>query len=126
MAHGDYTGQTKARLAQTFAEQQQLAAQTSSMVTTAVREGQQNEVINLMVDRDYENLEARTIEGEDGEVTTVDYQDPQFKPVKFRASEDLEQVTVGQGREFTLKAGRTYTAPRWVVQHLDDQGLVYH
>jgi hypothetical protein len=56
----------------------------------------------------------------------VDTPDPAYQPVKFRASEDVDQVTVGQGREFNLMAGRIYKAPRWVVVHLDDKGLVYH
>ena len=124
MAHGDFTGKNKARLAQQFAEQQALAAQSKTLVTQVVQEGSDN-VIDLFCDKDYENL-VQLKQGENGEVTEVDVEDPKFKAVKFRASEDLDQITVGQGREFNLKAGRTYKAPRWVVEHLDAQGLVYH
>lgn len=123
MAHGDYTGQRKARLAQQYAEEQALAAQSKTLVTQVVTEGQ-NEVIDLFCDKDYENLQGQVVEGEG--VTEVDHVDPQFAAVKFRASEDQDQVTVGQGREFNLKAGRTYRAPRWVAQHLDDKGMVWH
>lgn len=128
MAHGDYTGQTKARLAHAAAEQSALAAQSMTMVSAAVQESRSNDVIDLFCDRDYENLQTRTQTNSDGtaDVVEVDTIDPQFKAVKFRASEDVEQVTVGQGREFTLQAGRTYKAPRWVVEHLDTQGVVYH
>jgi hypothetical protein len=125
MAHGDYTGQSKARLAQQYAEEQHLAAQSKTLVTQVVQENY-NETVSLFCDKDYENLQPREpAEGEEG-VTEVDVPDDLFLPVKFRASEDLEQVTVGQGREFNLKGGRTYEAPRWVVEHLDTQGLVYH
>lgn len=124
MAHGDYTGQRKARLAHEYAEQQQLAAQSKTLVTAVVNEGR-GEVINLFTDRDYENLQPRPSE-EGDDVVQVAVQDPQFQPVKFRASEDLDQITVGQGREFNLKAGRIYEAPRWVVEHLDAQGMVWH
>lgn len=128
MAHGDYTGQAKARLAQKYAEEQALAAQSKSLTAEVVREGQETP-INLMTERDYENLNSkRQVNPESGEteVIEVDSPDPQFRAVKFRASEDVDDITVGQGREFSLLAGRNYIAPHWVVQHLDQQGVVYH
>ena len=125
MAHGDYTGQRKAALAHQFAEEQALAAKSKTLVTQVVQEGQ-NEVVNLFTDRDYENLQQLQENGESGEVIAVDVEDPEFQPVRFRASEDLDQITVGQGREFSLKAGRVYEAPKWVVRHLDTQGVVWH
>jgi hypothetical protein len=127
MAHGDYTGQSKARLAQQYAEEVALAAKSKTLVTQVVQEGR-DEVIDLFNDKDYENLHTQTAVGPNGqvEVHEVDVVDPQYQPVKFRASEDLDQVTVGQGREFNLQAGRTYQSPRWVAEHLDNQGLVWH
>jgi hypothetical protein len=100
-------------------------------VTQVVRE-EKDTVVDLFVDRDYENLElAKSVNGpgdggvvEVGVISSSDVE--QFQPVKFRAKEDAEQVTVGQGREFSIKAGRTYQAPRWVVEHLDVQDLVWH
>lgn len=124
MAHGDYTGQRKAVLANQYAEEQALAARSKTLVTQVVTE-HSNEVIDLFCDKDYENLQPQPQEGDNGEVQVGVVED-QFKPVKFRSSEDLDQVTVGQGREFNLKAGHTYKAPRWVAEHLDNQGLVYH
>lgn len=127
MAHGDYTGQAKARLAQKYAEEQALAAQNMSIISDVVREGQ-NEAISLMTEHDNENLHTVKRRNDEGEleVIEVDTPDDQFQPVKFRASEDVDQVTVGQGREFSLLAGRTYIAPKWVAQHLDQQGVVWH
>lgn len=130
MAHGDYTGQTKQRLAHQFAEEQALAAQSKTLVTQVVREGQDN-VIDLWTDLDDANLRRHVQQpkqdGSEGlEVIEVANEDPQYQPVEFRAAEDLDQITVGQGREFTLKAGRRYRAPRWVRDHLDAQGLVWH
>ena len=127
MAHGDYTGQNKARLAQQFAEQQAFAAKSQTLITQVVADGQ-NEEIDLFCDKDHENLHSkRQVNANDeAEVIEVDSPDPAFEPVRFRASEDLDQVTVGQGREFNLKAGRTYKAPRWVAEHLDEKGLVWH
>jgi hypothetical protein len=89
-------------------------------------------LVDLFTDRDHENLSlAQSVNGpgeggvvEVGVVSSTDVK--QFEPVRFRAKDDAEQVTVGQGREFNLKAGRTYQAPRWVVEHLDLQDLVWH
>lgn len=127
MAHGDYTGQNKARLAQQHAEEVALAAQSKTLVTQVVTEGRDEE-INLFCDKDYENLHSlRQVNANgDAEVVEVDTPNPEFAGVKFRASEDQDQVTVGQGREFNLQAGRTYVAPKWVVRHLDDKGMVWH
>lgn len=127
MAHGDYTGNSKAALARAAAEEQQLAATRMSMVSTAVAEAHQG-TIDLCTEEDkmlHDGLKAGNVEV-DG--VTLHDQDKiaLYGPVKFRASEDLEDVTVGQNRHFTLKAGQTYKAPRWVAQHLDSQGLVLH
>lgn len=124
MAHGDYTGQQKSALAKRFAQEQQLAAKSTALVTQVVTESR-DDVINLFVDRDWDNLQRDQV-GEGDGVTEVGVQDPLFQAVKFRASEDLDEVTVGQDRQFTLEAGRVYEAPKWVVEHLDVQGLVYH
>lgn len=128
MAHGDYTGQVKQRLAHQFAEQQALASQSMSLVTDVVRE-EQKQVIDLFTDKDHEFLEwaKRENVGEDGHIEVGDSDlVKQFEPVRFRASEDLEDITVGQDRHLTLKGGRTYQVPRWVAIHLDDKGLVWH
>ena len=125
MAHGDYTGQTKTRLAQAHAEEQQFAATKMSLVSQVVEEGRNNE-IDLWTELDDRDLARwRKEHAEEGTVL-VDDTPENMKKVRFRASEDLDQVTVGQGREFNLKAGYTYLAPLWVVQHLDGQGLVWH
>lgn len=126
MAHGDYTGQRKAALAHQYAEQQQLAAQSKTLVTQVVTEGQ-NEVIDLRTDEDRYRAEHASVqqEGSD-EVQVVDVKDPLWQPMKFRASEDIDQVTIGKDHEFSLKGGRTYILPRWKVEHLDEKGLVYH
>lgn len=126
MAHGDYTGQRKAVLAKEYADQQQLAAQSKTLVTQVVREGSQN-TIDLFTEEDRWAAEHATKVSADGQdVQIVDVKDPQFQPVKFRASETVEQVTVGQNREFNIDQGQVYVAPRWVVEHLDDKGLVWH
>lgn len=127
MAHGDYTGNSKAELARAAQEQQQLAASRMSMVSAAVAEAHQA-IIDLRTEEDkalYEDLKAGNVAVE-GITQHDQIQVDAWKPVKFRASEDLEDVTVGKDRHFTLKAHQAYKAPKWVAAHLDSQGLVLH
>src|SRR6476469_9176550 len=118
MAHGDYTGNSKAALAQKFQQQQELAAKNMSMVNAVVQE-HRTDPINLFTEQDYEALHA-LVPAEDGsdEVIAVDVEDPRLKAAKFQASETVDQVTVGKDRHFNLQAGQVYIAPFWVVQHL--------
>lgn len=127
MAHGDYTGMRKADLAQRHAAEQQLAASSMSLVSQVVQE-ERSGVIDLRTDEDRYNEKHRLNPSpeEDGGVQVVDVEDPAMQPQKFRCRETLDQVTVGKDREYNLEEGRIYVAPRWVVEHLDEKGLVYH
>jgi hypothetical protein len=125
MAHGDYTGNTKAELARKFAQQQQFAAQNMSLVSQVVSDGR-SQVVDLTTDADREMVANTRISTEGDDVQEVDVNDPSLEPVKFQASETVEQVTVGKDRQFNLEAGQVYQAPRWVVEHLDEKDLVRH
>jgi hypothetical protein len=126
MAHGDYTGQSKAVLAQQHAQQQRLAAKSTTLVNQIVEEGRAG-VIDLFTDLDNEWLELSKQPVKDGDVEEYDQNLPVgLEPVKFKASETLTEVTVGKDRQFNLEAGQVYKAPRWVVDHLDEKQLVWH
>lgn len=123
MAHGDYTGSAKALLAQKFQEEQALAAKQMSLVSQVVEENRSN-VVDLRTHEDHEAWDKQ-YEGPNGE-TLVGADDPQLTPVKFRASDTVEQITIGKDRVYNLEQGQTYIAPRWVVGHLDEKQLVWH
>lgn len=127
MAHGDYTGNSKAALAQQFAKQQQLAAQHTSLVSQVVSENRQQN-INLFNEVDNEALHLASQPREEGDgVQEFEPGDTSLlQPVKFQAGETVEDVTVGKDRSFNLESGQVYTAPLWVVQHLDEKSLVRH
>jgi len=46
--------------------------------------------------------------------------------VKLRVNTDLEDVTIGQGNTFTFYRNKIYTVPKWVYDHLDEKGYVWH
>lgn len=126
MAHGDYTGSRKAQLAQQYANEQKLAAQQMSLVSQVVTEGR-NEVIDLTTEQDVENLIQYAPDPSGEGVTEVDNREnPLYQAVKFRASDTVDQITVGKDRIINLQEGQIYKAPRWIVEHLDEKSLVWH
>ena len=46
--------------------------------------------------------------------------------VVFRVNETLEDVTIGQGNTFTFEEGRQYRVPRYVRDHLEEKGYIWH
>lgn len=129
MAHGDYTGQQKAVLAQRYAEQQKLAANQLTLVSQVVAEASK-ETIDLNTEEDNEAREAGLAltdpDDPESEVIVVDSEDPSLASVQFRASDTVEDITIGKDRVLNIQQGQNYTAPRWVVDHLDEKQLVWH
>lgn len=46
--------------------------------------------------------------------------------VVIRVNADLEDVTLGYGNVYSFIEGRRYRVPRWVADHLDSKGLIWH
>jgi hypothetical protein len=120
----DFTGREKARLAKIHEAEQRKAAAEMALMTA------QAEEVKAGV-TDYTDLyPPRT------EVTWIeDEETKQIKPVevevnepvkKMRVNTDLEQVTIGHGREFTFEQGQYYKVPAYVYDHLDEKGFVWH
>lgn len=151
MAHGDYTGNQKSKLATQFALEQQAAARRLSMIDQAVEEASQ-ETIDLIPGgySDFEeyqvakNEEKRAYQDkmrelypsrypkpseDEIEIEEIDLDaDDENAPYLFRASDTVEGVSLGNGGEsiFDLKAGQSYRAPKWCVEHLNEKDLVWH
>lgn len=53
-------------------------------------------------------------------------QDYLQEKVIIRVNADLENVTLGYGNVVDFKEGNRYRVPRWVAEHLDEKGLVWH
>jgi hypothetical protein len=51
--------------------------------------------------------------------------DPNEKVI-IRVNCDLEEVTLGYGNTVSFKEGGRYRVPRWMADHLDEKGLVWH
>jgi len=97
----DYTGRKAQELAEKHAKE--IEAMQGRLTTVAVPEIESEEVVE-----DNTPIEV----GSD--------------MVKMRVNTDLEDVTIGQGNNFTFYRNRIYTVPKWVYNHLDEKGLVWH
>ena len=51
--------------------------------------------------------------------------DPEEKIV-VRFNCDLEEVTIGHGNTFSFVQGQKYRLPRWVAEHFDEKGVLWH
>lgn len=51
--------------------------------------------------------------------------DPMEKVI-IRVNADLDEVTLGYGNTVSFKEGGRYRVPRWMAEHLDEKGLVWH
>lgn len=77
-----------------------------------------------IVDTDNEgfNASVREVAGR----SAVQVGDKSQQLVEFRVNETLEDVTIGVGTNFSFEEGRRYRAPRYVRDHLEEKGYIYH
>ena len=48
-------------------------------------------------------------------------------PMKtFRVNATLEQMTFGAGNFLTFEEGRSYKAPKYIYDHLEELGYIWH
>lgn len=57
------------------------------------------------------------------EVIEVDVPEPM---VEVRISETVEMMTFGVGNHYDFEAGRRYRVPRFLADHLEEKGLLWH
>lgn len=115
---GDFTGKQKADLAAKHADEQAARAQSIALATAAARVEEQEPV-------DLEPRKDQVVE-QDGEVEVTKDVDVNEEIVKFRVNETLEQVTIGAGRNYDFEEGREYRAPKYIYDHLEEKGLIWH
>lgn len=46
--------------------------------------------------------------------------------VTIRVNEDLENVTIGAGTLYNFEAGRRYSVPKNIADHLEEKGYIWH
>ena len=153
--HGDLTARTKAKLLEEHAKEQNLKAQRMAMIDVQAQE-RKDGVVDLTdpnrdddgvrapesVDLTQEEIQrqapAQNItagqqpdvpvapEPDEVQSQSVDVENPGLRLVEFRVNESVPQVTVGHGNTFDLVEGQKYKAPKYVYDHLEEKGLIYH
>jgi len=62
------------------------------------------------------------IPNDDGET----YTEVEVPVVEFMVNTDLESVTIGVGTNYDFELGKVYRAPKYIRDHLESKGYVYH
>jgi hypothetical protein len=117
--HGDMTGKLKEKLTAEHAVELEERAATMTMATASIA-AQKDEVIDLTEEKPAPPAENV------GDVEVSDAITIEDDLVDFRVNTTLEQVTIGVGNTYDFVEGQKYRAPRWVYQHLDEKGVVFH
>lgn len=139
---GDLTGRQKAELAEKHAEEQTARAAQISMIT-AQQAAKSDEVLDLAPKVEQNPTHTVAVIPEEGEQTSVV---EEIKPVvtpapapalavqevsvkedlvEFRTNDTFE-CTIGHGNDYSFVEGQKVRAPRWIRDHLEEKGLVWH
>ena len=112
----DFTGQQAEKLSSDAAQEKKAKAEQMAMMTAQKEREFEDTIQDMTV-----NPEAPTIIDEVVEigVEMVDHS------VVVRVAEDIDNMTVGYGNNYTFKAGGKYKVPKNVADRLRDLNLLY-
>ena len=111
----DVTGRQREEQIKAHAEEIAERAGQMSMATANAAERLATETVDLTVPN-----KATVID----EIETVGVSLADDATV-IRVAEDLENVTIGAGNNFSFKAGQKYKVPKYVATHLQEKGYLY-
>ncbi len=152
---GDVTGRKREQLAAEHAEEIKAREGELATITHERQRAMDEDVIDPLTREvihtgdgtvtkmdDDEDEEPRVLRTPGGSLTIEELPEPkprvdaQGKPVArnldpeekvvVRFNCDLEEVTIGHGNTFTFKQGQKYRLPRWVAEHFDEKGVLWH
>jgi hypothetical protein len=109
----DFTGRQKEALQKQFAEEQAQRATEMSLATAEAQIKLETEVI------DATKPSVATVIVED--ITKISTQDD---TVVIRVVEDIENMTLGIGNNYSFKAGQKYQVTKAVATHLQEKGYL--
>jgi len=110
----DVTGRLRDKLATEALEKQQEAANQMSMATAEAKV----------------NLETQVIDATQPSRQTIIVDDPitlgaeDESTVEIRVVQDLDNMTLGKGNNYSFKAGVKYKVTKLVAQHLKEKGYL--
>lgn len=110
----DYTGLQRAVLTSEAKAAQEDAAHQLTMITAAAEEAKHG-TIEIGTPK-----EVVTVDDDGAPVVVAE------KMKKFRVNTTLEKVTIGVGNHFDFVEGQKYKAPKYVYDHLNEKGYIWH
>jgi hypothetical protein len=108
----DVTGRKREQLVAASLEEMQERANSMSMATAEAQIRLETEVIDATIP------ERQTVIVDEPTVTSSDAE------VVIRVVEDIENMTLGSGNNYTFKAGQKYKVTKHVAQHLQEKGYL--
>ncbi len=109
----DFTGRLAQQKAAEHAEELVEKARTTALINAQNEAERVGTVVDYTAKPEARVEVAETVEALPEEVT-------------IRVNCDLEQVTIGKGTSFDFETGRKYKVPRFVAEHLEEKGFVWH
>lgn len=116
----DLTGATKERLEAETAAKREAAAEHLATMATVKKD---NEGVVEWEDTKTEEAPA---EDENNGVSVSRQVEVKEEITSFKVRETLEQVTIGAGNHYTFEEGKTYKYPKYIYDHLEEKGMIWH
>ena len=111
----DFTGREREKLQKEHAEELALRAQEMSMASAAAAEEAANSITDLTQKAPVVIDAVEEVELNLSSATVV-----------IRVNDDIEDMTLGVGNNYTFKAGQKYKVPKMVADHLEEKGYIWH
>ena len=113
----DFTGREREKLQKQHAEELALRASEMSMANAAAIAEAENSITDLT-----KNPEVPTV------IDSVEEVELNLSEavVVIRVNEDIEDMTLGVGNNYTFKAGQKYKVAKHVADHLEEKGYIWH
>jgi len=108
----DVTGRKREQLVAASLEEMQERANSMSMATAEAKIKLETEVIDATIP------ERQTVIVDEPTITSSDAE------VVIRVIEDIENMTLGSGNNYSFKAGQKYKVTKHVAQHLQEKGYL--
>lgn len=112
----DFTGRQREALAKQYAEEQAERAEEMSLATAEAKIKLETEVI----DATKPSRPTTVIVDEVKRAASKSDKDT----VVIRVAEDLENMTLGAGKNYSFRAGQKYEVTRAVAKHLEEKGYL--
>ena len=109
----DTTGRTRAALAEQYEKEQSEKSKSMSMINA-----QEKAILEQPIDATVPNRETVIVDN------VVELASEDEDRVEIRVVQDIDNMTLGKGNNYSFKAGQKYVVTRHVALHLKEKGYL--